>query len=124
MELLSCGAAAAAGPEVFAAAEPILPNVFEHSRENIFLQQMAREKYAPEFLFLEHPDVVERIRAHPACYGKQQTLPSAFQNEHAQLISASEPIMPKRVLKEGDSVWVRQREALIADFTIFDYDRL
>lgn len=58
------------GPEMFASAEPILQNVLDHSRENAFLQQMATGQYAPELLFPEHPDIVERIRAHPALLWK------------------------------------------------------
>lgn len=55
---------------MFAAAEPILQNVLDHSRENAFLQQMATGQYKPELLCPEHPDAVERIRAHPALLWK------------------------------------------------------
>lgn len=62
------------GAEMFAVAEPLLKDVLDHNRENDFLEQMAAGKYTPELLFPEHPDIVERIRQHPALLWKARNV--------------------------------------------------
>jgi predicted nucleotidyltransferase component of viral defense system len=62
------------GAEMFAVAKPLLLGVLDHNRESGFLEQMAAGKYAPELLFPEHPDIVERIRRHPALLWKAKNV--------------------------------------------------
>jgi len=62
------------GTEMFAVAKPILERVLDHSREDKFLEAMATGKYQPELLFPQRPDVVERIRRHPALVWKAESV--------------------------------------------------
>jgi len=49
---------------------PLLATVLDHNRETPYLEAMASGKYRPELLFPEQPDIVERIREHPALLWK------------------------------------------------------
>jgi predicted nucleotidyltransferase component of viral defense system len=60
--------------EMFAIARPILEAVLEHNREAGFLEAMADGKYQPELLFSGHPEIVERIRRHPALLWKSENV--------------------------------------------------
>ena len=60
--------------EMLAAATPLLASVLDHSREESFLAAMASGKYQPELLFSKNPEIVERIRLHPALLWKAQNV--------------------------------------------------
>ena len=62
------------GSEMFAVAKPILERVLDHSLENSFLEAMAAGKYQPELLFPKQPDIVDRIRRHPALLWKAENV--------------------------------------------------
>jgi len=59
---------------MLAAARPLLAGVLEHSREEPYLAAIASGKYQPELLFSKNPDIVERIRLHPALLWKAQNV--------------------------------------------------
>lgn len=56
--------------EMLAAAKPLLENVLDHGREADYLAAIAEGRYQPELLFPEEPEIVERIRQHPALIWK------------------------------------------------------
>jgi hypothetical protein len=58
--------------EMLAATKPLLAGVLEHEREQSYLAAIASGKYQPELLFPKNPDIVERIRLHPALLWKAQ----------------------------------------------------
>jgi hypothetical protein len=60
--------------EMFAITRPILEAVLDHSCEAGFLAAMAAGKYQPELLFPSHPEIVERIRRHPALLWKSENV--------------------------------------------------
>jgi predicted nucleotidyltransferase component of viral defense system len=60
--------------DMFAIARPVLEAVLEHSREAGFLEAMAAGKYQPELLFRSYPEIVERIRRHPALLWKSENV--------------------------------------------------
>jgi predicted nucleotidyltransferase component of viral defense system len=62
------------GAEMFAVAKPILERMLDHRHEDKFLEAMATGKYQPELLFPRRPDVVERIRRHPALVWKAENV--------------------------------------------------
>lgn len=62
------------GAEMFAVAKPILESVLDHTREEKYLEAMAIGKYQPELLFPERPDIIERIRRHPALLWKAENV--------------------------------------------------
>jgi len=49
---------------------PFLQSVLDHPREGAYLEAMATGHYRPELLFPEHPEIVDRIRQHPALLWK------------------------------------------------------
>ena len=60
--------------DMFLLAQPILEAVLDHSREAGFLEAMAAGRYLPELLFPSHPEIVERIRRHPALLWKSENV--------------------------------------------------
>jgi hypothetical protein len=59
---------------MLSAATPLLTGVLDHKREEPYLAAMATGNYRPDLLFPKHPDIVERIRLHPALLWKAQNL--------------------------------------------------
>ncbi len=53
---------------------PLLETVLDHQREVSYLDAIASGKYHPEFLFPEQPEILERIRQHPALLWKAQNV--------------------------------------------------
>lgn len=62
------------GPEMLAATQPVLEAVLDHTREDKFLQEMAAGKYRPDLLFPKNPEIVDRIRQHPALLWKAENV--------------------------------------------------
>ncbi len=60
--------------ELLAGAKPLLASVLDHTRETAYLAAIATGNYQPELLFPKHPEVVERIRLHPALLWKAQNV--------------------------------------------------
>jgi hypothetical protein len=56
------------------AVSPLLATVLDHEREISYLEAMASGKYEPELLFPEQPEIVERIRQHPALLWKARNV--------------------------------------------------
>ena len=56
--------------EMLKTVSPLLATVLDHNRETSYLEAMASGKFQPELLFPDRPDVVERIRQHPALLWK------------------------------------------------------
>lgn len=56
--------------EMLSAVSPLLKTVLDHERESSYLAAMASGKYEPELLFPKHPEIVKRIRQHPALLWK------------------------------------------------------
>ena len=56
--------------KMLSAVSPLLETVLDHERESSYLEAMASGKYQPELLFPEQPEIVERIRQHPALLWK------------------------------------------------------
>jgi hypothetical protein len=56
--------------DMTAAIRPLLARVLAHAKEKAYLDAMARGEYRPELLFLNRPDIVERIARHPALLWK------------------------------------------------------
>jgi predicted nucleotidyltransferase component of viral defense system len=56
--------------EMLKTVSPLLATVLDHNRETPYLQAMASGKYQPELLFPEQPEIVQRIREHPALLWK------------------------------------------------------
>jgi len=52
------------------AVSPVLKTVLDHERESSYLTAIASGKYQPELLFPGRPEIVERIRQHPALLWK------------------------------------------------------
>ncbi len=63
-----------AGAEMLAAAKPLLESVLDHRREAGYLATIAEGLYQPELLFPKHPEIVERIRLHPALLWKAENV--------------------------------------------------
>lgn len=61
-------------PAMLSAATPLLTAVLDHKREQPYLAAMATGNYRPELLFPNNPDIVERIRMHPALLWKAQNV--------------------------------------------------
>jgi predicted nucleotidyltransferase component of viral defense system len=61
-------------PEMLDIARPILEPVLDHHREAGFLEAMAAGTYQPELLFPRHPEIVDRIRRHPALLWKSENV--------------------------------------------------
>jgi len=55
-------------------AMPILEPIFDHKREELYLAAIAEGSYRPELLFPKHPEIVARIREHPALLWKAQNV--------------------------------------------------
>jgi hypothetical protein len=60
--------------EMLAATRPLLEGVLDHTREEAYLVAIASGKYQPQLLFPKHPEIVERIRLHPALLWKAQNV--------------------------------------------------
>jgi len=60
--------------EMFELARPVLTPVLDPARETAFLNAMAAGRYEPDLLFPNQPDVVKRIRRHPALLWKAQNV--------------------------------------------------
>ena len=60
--------------KMLSAVSPLLETVLDHERESSDLEAMASGKYQPELLFPEQPEIVERIRQHPALLWKAQNV--------------------------------------------------
>jgi len=59
---------------MLAATRPLLEAVLDHTREEAYLVAIASGKYQPQLLFPKHPEIVERIRLHPALLWKAQNV--------------------------------------------------
>jgi hypothetical protein len=59
-----------AAPEMLKAVSPLLATVLDHKREAAYLQAMAAGQYRPDLLFPEQPEIVARVRQHPALLWK------------------------------------------------------
>jgi predicted nucleotidyltransferase component of viral defense system len=53
---------------------PLLESVLDHSREEGYLASMASGVYLPALLFPANPEIVERVRVHPALLWKAQNV--------------------------------------------------
>lgn len=60
--------------KMLSVVSPLLETVLDHERESSYLEAMASGKYQPELLFPEQPEIVERIRQHPALLWKAQNV--------------------------------------------------
>jgi predicted nucleotidyltransferase component of viral defense system len=60
--------------EMLGAALPLLTMVFDRDRETAYLDAIAAGRYQPELLFPEEPQIVERIRHHPALLWKAENV--------------------------------------------------
>ena len=60
--------------EMLTATMPILEPIFDHKREEPYLAAIAEGWYRPELLFPKHPEIVARIREHPALLWKAQNV--------------------------------------------------
>ena len=56
--------------KMLSAVLPLLAAVLDHKRETSYLEAMASGRYQPELMFPEQPEIVERIRLHPALLWK------------------------------------------------------
>jgi len=56
--------------EMLAATRPLIESVLDHDRDAAYLAAMGEGKYLPELLFPKQPEIVERIRRHPALLWK------------------------------------------------------
>lgn len=56
--------------EMRKAVSPLLETVLDHKREISYLEAIASGQYQPELLFPKQPEIVERIRQHPALLWK------------------------------------------------------
>jgi hypothetical protein len=56
--------------EMLKAVSPLLATVLDHTREGAYLDAIASGRYQPELLFPKRPEIVERIRQHPALLWK------------------------------------------------------
>jgi hypothetical protein len=56
--------------EMLTATKPFLESVLHHGHEAAYLAAIAEGRYQPELLFPEQPEIVERIRQHPALLWK------------------------------------------------------
>jgi predicted nucleotidyltransferase component of viral defense system len=57
-------------PEMLKAVSPLLATVLDHPREAAYLEAMAAGHYRPDLLFPDQPEILERIRQHPALLWK------------------------------------------------------
>jgi predicted nucleotidyltransferase component of viral defense system len=60
--------------KMLSVVSPLLETVLDHERESSYLEAMASGKYQPELLFPEQPEIVKRIRQHPALLWKAQNV--------------------------------------------------
>ncbi len=60
--------------EMLGAALPLLTTVLDHARDAAYLEAMAAGRYQPELLFPDRPEIVERIRQHPALLWKAENV--------------------------------------------------
>jgi hypothetical protein len=52
------------------AVTPLLQTILDHNREEAYLEAIANGRYRPELLFPKDPEIIERIRQHPALLWK------------------------------------------------------
>lgn len=69
-------------PEMLNAVAPLLQPVLDHSREAAYLEAMAVGRYRPELLFPNEPEIVERIRQHPALLWKAENVAQHLSRSH------------------------------------------
>ena len=61
-------------PEMLQAVSPLLAGVLNHTLEAPYLEAMAAGSYQPDLLFPKQPEIVERIRLHPALLWKAENV--------------------------------------------------
>ena len=61
-------------PEMIKAAFPLLETVLDHTRDADYLEAMGGGSYQPELLFPKRPEIVNRIRQHPALLWKAENV--------------------------------------------------
>lgn len=59
-----------AAAEMLVATKPLIESALDHSRDAAYLAAMGEGRYQPELLFPKQPEIVERIRRHPALLWK------------------------------------------------------
>jgi hypothetical protein len=64
-------------------AKPLLEMVLDHGREQPYLDAIGAGKYQPELLFPNNPEIVERIRLHPALVWKARNVPQYLAQKKA-----------------------------------------
>jgi hypothetical protein len=57
-------------PAMVKAVIPLLQTILDHNREEAYLEAIANGRYRPELLFPKDPEIIERIRQHPALLWK------------------------------------------------------
>lgn len=57
-------------PAMVKAVTPLLQTILDHNREEAYLEAIANRRYRPELLFPKDPEIIERIRQHPALLWK------------------------------------------------------
>jgi predicted nucleotidyltransferase component of viral defense system len=60
--------------EMFELVRPVLTAVLDPARESAFLDAIAAGRYEPDLLFPNQPEIVQRIRRHPALLWKAQNV--------------------------------------------------
>ena len=60
-------------PAMVKAVTPLLQTILDHNREEAYLEAIANGRYRPELLFPKDPEIIERIRQHPAPSGRPTT---------------------------------------------------
>jgi len=60
--------------EMFELVRPVLTELLDPARETAFLDGMAAGRYEPDLLFPNQPEIVKRIRRHPALLWKAQNV--------------------------------------------------
>jgi predicted nucleotidyltransferase component of viral defense system len=60
--------------EMLVTTKTLLESVLDHNREAAYLAAIAEGKYRPELLFPDQPEIVERIREHPALIWKAENV--------------------------------------------------
>lgn len=57
-------------PAMVKAVTPLFQTILDHNREEAYLEAIANGRYRPELLFPKDPEIIERIRQHPALLWK------------------------------------------------------
>lgn len=66
--------------EMLAATKPLLAAVLDHERQHSYLAAIASGAYQPELLFPANPEIVNRIRLHPALLWKARNVADHLEN--------------------------------------------